>query len=160
MKPIVLFFAVVAATRVVYAADISPAPVGLWFPPDRKAAIELSTCGGNSLCGRIAWIETGHLPQGLKEPPVDKHNPDPTLRTRPLCGLELVHGLEPSEPGVWGGSSIYNPEDGKKWQIQIKVVGPNILLLRGYVLAPLLGQNQQWTRAPTSFEASCLARTE
>jgi hypothetical protein len=37
------------------------------------------------------------MPDG--QPDVDRLNPDPTLRQRPLCGLTVIWGLQPDGAG-------------------------------------------------------------
>lgn len=131
-----------------------PAPLGTWFTENHRAAIALAPCGG-ALCGRIVWIDESHPPPGASGPPIDRHNPDPALRNRPLCGLEILRGFVADGDGSWGHGRIYNPQDGDEWRASLAPEGDDRLRLRGYVLVPLLGQTQVWTRVPASFTDRC-----
>jgi uncharacterized protein (DUF2147 family) len=68
------------------------------------------------------------------------------LRGQPLCGLELIGGFRNASPGIWSGGSIYNPKEGQTYFASMKLRDDGTLKLRGYVLLPLFGKSQIWTR--------------
>jgi hypothetical protein len=55
----------------------------------RLNGIPLPT-GLSYVCGRIVWLLRPRTPAG--QPDVDRLNPDPALRKRPLCGLTIHLG--------------------------------------------------------------------
>ncbi len=77
----------------------------------------------------------------------DVKNPDPKLRDRTLRGIVIMWHLR-FEDGEYVDGYCYNPRDGHTYRVKMKVTGPKSLTLRGYLLVPLLGQSQDWTRAP------------
>ena len=119
---------------------------------DGEGAIQLSACG-DTLCGHLVWLRESDSAR----PPLDENNPDPSLRRRPLCGLPLLNGFRQDPDGVWRGGDIYNPDDGRRYDATIRREGSDRLLLRGYLLLPLLGSTQTWTRAPPGL-ALCDSR--
>jgi uncharacterized protein (DUF2147 family) len=76
----------------------------------------------------------------------DVNNPDPKLRERKLRGLVIMWHLR-FEDGEYVDGYCYNPRDGNIYRVKMKITGPASLRLRGYLAIPLLGQNQDWTRA-------------
>ena len=81
--------------------------------------MEINACGG-ALCGRVVSLRSP-LDEGgcdLR----DKNNPDPTLRNRPLIGLEILRGLFPSNqtPLVLDGRHDLRPCE---WQHPSMSVG-------------------------------------
>ncbi len=103
------------------------------------AAVGLYPCGA-AICGRIVWLN-------FKKPPGqrfdhDKLNPDPALRTRPLCGLTVLTRLRPAGVDRWRGGVFYNPRDGHTYRVNVEFAGPATLKARFYVVAPLLGKTQ------------------
>src|ERR1700751_2297623 len=75
----------------------SEAREGTWLLANR-VAIQVFECSG-LLCGKIVWLVRPRTPAG--QPDVDRLNPDPALRQRPLCGLTIIWGLQPDSPGHW-----------------------------------------------------------
>ena len=133
------------------AAEAQPQPgvTGAWLVEDKKAIIEIYPCGPN-MCGRIAWLADPLRPDGsIKR---DDHNPDPALRNRSYCGLPLMFGFKPAGPNDYEEGRIYDPSDGSTWHAEMRLDSANALKLRGYVLVPLLGQSQIWTRVTGDFQ--------
>jgi uncharacterized protein (DUF2147 family) len=104
-------------------------PAGKWAMANGKVTVKVSGCGAN-LCARIV---------GLKEPvskidgkpKVDRENPDPALRKRPLIGLSILVGMKPAGDGQWKGA-IYNPDDGKTYSATVTYEG-NTMKVKGCV---------------------------
>ena len=108
------------------AAEASP--VGLWRAKD-GAQIRVATCGKERLCGFVATTNPRLDPQ-TGRPPVDKHNPDPAKRNRPLVGIEILSGMTPSAPGEWSGQ-LYNEDDGRTYRGKIRELGPQAIRIEG-----------------------------
>jgi uncharacterized protein (DUF2147 family) len=47
----------------------------------------------------------------------------------------------------WNVGKLYDPKSGKEYKGRAKLEGENKLVLRGYVLIPLFGRSETWTRA-------------
>ena len=75
----------------------------------------------------------------------DTNNPDPAKRSRPLLGLQVVHGLALNGSDTWSGQ-IYNADDGHTYQANLKVQGANAARVEGCVLK-ILCKGQTWKRA-------------
>src|ERR1700745_2070264 len=73
----------------------SEVPEGTWLLANR-VAVQVFECSG-LLCGKIVWLVRPRTPAG--QPDVDRLNPDPALRQRPLCGLTILWGLPHASPG-------------------------------------------------------------
>lgn len=116
---------------------------GLWLVESGKAIVELSPCG-DTLCGKIVWLENPKGEDG--QPRKDVNNVDESKRSRKLCGLDLVGNFTRDAPGEWSNGFIYNGEDGKTYTANIALQPDGRLKLRGYVGLPLLGKTQYWTR--------------
>lgn len=107
-----------------------------------KVTVRVNNCGGN-LCAKIV---------GLKEPiskidgkpKVDRENPEPELRKRPLIGLQILIGMKPAGEGNWQGA-IYNPDDGKTYKATVKLDGSQ-MKVKGCV-AGILCKTNTFVRA-------------
>jgi uncharacterized protein (DUF2147 family) len=119
------------------AGDIA----GLWLTEGGESEIEIYACG-DATCGRVMKTVDPVDQQGRLR--LDKHNPDPSLRERPIVGIDILTGLQPAEdPDVWEGS-VYNPRDGKTYDVTLTLKG-EVLEVEGCFAFILCG-SQDWTR--------------
>ncbi len=93
--------------------------------------------------GKMIWLTPDVDEKG--KPLTDTENPDPAKRNRKLKGLEIISGLAYAD-GKWKGT-IYDPESGKTYKSQIKLVNENTLELTGYVGLPMFGITETWKRS-------------
>lgn len=136
---ILLIFPLAAAR----AGAESPTPVGVWLHANERIKIEIAPCG-DLLCGKLVWFKWPNDAEGL--PLVDLKNPDSALRTRPLLGLEVLHGLRRSGDNTWEDGTIYNPDDGTEYEALMSMDENGSLRVRAYVFLPILGHTLVWTR--------------
>jgi uncharacterized protein (DUF2147 family) len=141
-------FGIVVATLVALVAA-SPAraqgaggPDGIWLTQAHDAKVRVSRCGAG-ICGAVVWLKEPIDPATGK-PQIDDKNPNPALARRPMIGLPLFSGMQPSGPGKWSGQ-IYNADDGNSYASNISMPGPDALKVEGCVGALCGGEN--WTRA-------------
>ena len=121
---------------------------GVWLTNDNEGAIEIRPCG-DQRCGRIAWMKDPKGPDG--KPPLDRNNPDPNLRARAICGLQIISGLKPQADGSWGQGQVYDPDSGKTYSMKIRRAGVETLTATGYMGIELFGQSMDWRRAPQNL---------
>jgi uncharacterized protein (DUF2147 family) len=119
-------------------------PQGVWLI-DNEVAVQIFDCS-NLLCGRVVWLLIPRDPQ--KRLVIDKKNPEPSLRQRPLCGLTIFWGLRTSGPDRWAGGWFYNPDDGKTYNISAELKSADTIEARIYVGIPLLGRTKILHRVP------------
>lgn len=120
------------------------APQGVWLI-NGQAAVQIFDCQG-LLCGRILWLEFPDDPQGrLKR---DNKNPDPALRQRELCGLNVIWNLRPTGPDHWDGGRFYNPQSGKTHDVKIELTAAKAIEARFYQGASFLGETKTLNRVP------------
>lgn len=116
---------------------------GLWLTQDHDGVIEVRTCD-TGLCGRIVGMSKTVRPDGGI--PVDPQG-------HPMCGLTILR-VAPDGPEHWSGQ-IVDPKDGSNWNCTLRVDAADNLKLRGYLLVPLLGQTQTWTRYSGRLTNGC-----
>lgn len=123
---------------------------GVWLTDKDEGAIEIRPCGERR-CGRIAWMKDPKGPDG--KPPTDRNNPDPSLRSRTICGLQIVTELKPQSDGSWGDGRVYDPETGKTYGMKIKRETADTVKATGYMGFELFGRSMEWRRAPKTLAA-------
>ena len=137
---------VIAISAVLLAAPSALAqgaaePTGTWMTQAGDARVKVSKCGGG-ICGVIVGLRAPIDPL-TGRPAVDSKNPNPSLATRPMIGLPLFYGMQPSGPNKWSGQ-IYNADDGNSYASSVSLSSPDTLRVEGCVGALCGGEN--WTR--------------
>lgn len=138
-----------AATLALLIATIAAraaAPVeGAWLTEPKTGIVEIFRCSGDdALCGRLVWVQikpSDHNPQA-----VDNRNPAAALRARPLCGLAMMWGFRADGANHWSGGAVYDPESGNTYRAEMTLQPDGRLSVRGYVIVPLFGRSETWTR--------------
>lgn len=113
---------------------------GRWRTDDGKAVIAVAPCtaGATTLCGRITRFLVAEPAGGAR----DGNNPDRSLRTRPLMGVQVLSNLS-REGNAWTGRG-YSPEEGRNFNATVWVENGR-LNVRGCVA--VFCRTVVWTRA-------------
>ena len=75
----------------------------------------------------------------------DMRNPDETLRSRPMMGLQILTLRYSEKPGIYDGE-IYNPQDGNTYSGYVEMISADQLKLNGCVLYNIVCQGEDWVR--------------
>ncbi len=123
--------------------------LGVWKTETGEAKVEIFMCGEN-ICGRIIWLKnpvyTDSSDGDIGAPVIDKKNPDPALRSRPVLGLRILEGFTAEGNSNWGNGTCYDPKSGHTYHGKMHLSSPDRLELRGYIGIPLFGRTSVWTR--------------
>ncbi len=116
---------------------------GAWWTPKHDGVVDITSCGGG-LCGTVIGVT--HLrPDGTAEL---------NVQGRSRCHLRIIEGGSLNEDGVWN-SHITNPDDGKRYTIQLRVDEDGRLRMRGYIGITLFGQTVYWERFDGHVTPEC-----
>lgn len=118
------------------------AVLGEWLTGEGTSKILIYKCG-EEYCGKISWLKE---PEKDGKPRVDDKNPEERLRNQPLMGMEIMTGFSFDGEDTWKGGKIYDPKSGNTYSGKMTLADPKTLNLRGYILVPLLGRTETWTR--------------
>ncbi|MGD0839162.1 MAG: DUF2147 domain-containing protein [Polyangia bacterium] len=117
--------------------------LGVWLTSAQDATITI-TRSGDSYVGHVSWLKRQHGADG--QPVRDDHNPDVSLRQRPLMGLQILWGMRSKGDGEYTDGQLYDPAHGKTYSGKAVLVSDHVLQLRGYVGISLFGRTETWTR--------------
>ena len=117
--------------------------LGTWLTAGGESKVEIYRCDSATYCGKIIWLR-----DPLKEgkPVTDDKNPEDSLKSRPVLGLQILRGFTYAGDRLWSGGKIYDPKSGNDYSAKITLVDEQNLDLRGYVVIPLFGRTEKWTR--------------
>jgi len=136
--PLLLLICSLAPMPARAAGDIT----GTWYGATYDGNAEIKPCGA-AICGYISLILDPTVPPN----PHDIYNEKPELRSRPLCGLQILGDLKyQNQEDDWEGW-VYDPHRGKTFSVDVKLKDADTLLVHGYLGMKLLGETQEWTRA-------------
>lgn len=140
---------VISATSPVVAAELSAA--GLWQRTDTGKP------GGKP----VVWVLMLDRGNNVYEGVVAKSFPQPgqpTLtvcdeceddrKNQPILGISLIRDMK-RKGRVYEGGNILDPRNGDVWKAML-TVSPDgqTLTLRGYLMTPALGKDEDWFRLP------------
>jgi uncharacterized protein (DUF2147 family) len=134
-----LVFALVATTAAYGGENLD----GYWMDSDGEVILNIGPCGADR-CGKVAWLKKPRGPDG--GPLRDYKNPDASLQSRFVCGLPVVIGFKKQPDGTWGEGTVYVPDHGTSFSGYAEVMNPTQVKVSGYVLIPLFGSSEIWTR--------------
>jgi len=124
--------------------------LGTWKTDGGDSQLELFQCG-DKICGKIIWlkvpkyIDSNDGPVGRTK--VDRKSPNPSLRNRPIIGLQVMKGLTAKGSNRWENGTCYDPESGKSYKCKMQLKSPDRLEMRGYIGISLIGRNFALTRS-------------
>jgi uncharacterized protein (DUF2147 family) len=141
-----LVTAVAGAMLCCAPASADPREAGVWYDDSGNGAVKIEICTPTTLCGKIYWLKEPMNAQGT--PKTDRYNPEPGLRTRPICGLPVLGELEQLSDGGFDNGWVYDPKEGKSYSVALDLIAPDKLKVTGYKGMKFLGKSFIWTRAP------------
>lgn len=147
-----LFAAILLLPLAVSAAPRANAVTGTWVTPNDKSHVVIARQSDGSYAGKIIWLKQPDYPSGFEnqalvgKPKIDRHNPDPAQRSRPILGLDVLEGFRyQAAPDNWDKGTCYDPEGGKTYNCKMWLTdGGKKLHVRGYVW--IFHKTQVWTR--------------
>jgi uncharacterized protein (DUF2147 family) len=140
---LIAYLCSVSLTAVAQTAE-ADLVIGNWLVQDKKAKVQVFKRGGKYF-GKIVWLKEPNTEEGNAK--LDKENPDETLRSRPILGLEMLRDFVYDEDLVWEDGEIYDPKNGKTYSCKMTLSKDGRSLdVRGYIGFSLLGRTQVWTR--------------
>ena len=132
MMAIVVAF-LVGLTGLAPAVQAGERPTGVWRMADGKVTVKVSPCG-TGYCGTVIGLRKPR--DGKGRPRLDKENPNPALRSRPVIGLTILSNMKANGEGRWSGT-IYNPDDGHTYSSSMQLLGPTMMKVNGCVAGVL-----------------------
>ena len=136
------------------AASLAQAPIeGIWRSA-LESEVTIAPCP-EGWCGALSKIVVpteGLTPEEAAaaqlmgvETFTDMRNKDPSLRNRPMLGLQILTLRQGSEPHVFDGE-IYNPQDGNVYSGYVELLSQNQMRLNGCVMWNVLCRGEEWIR--------------
>ena len=106
-------FRILTLTALLFATPALAAqtPIGIWSMG--KVTVKVVNCGGGLCANIVALKEPISKIDG--KPKVDRENPNPAMRNRPLIGLAVISGMKPAGEAAWQGALPSISSSGQKF---------------------------------------------
>ena len=137
---VLLFLGVYAMAGIAQEADKI---VGIWWNDEKTSKIEVKKEDGKYI-GTVVYMIPEKYENG--EPPKDDENPDESLQSRSVLGLQILSGLKyDSDDKEWDDGSIYDPKSGKTYDCYVWLESNELMKLKGYVAGiKWMGKSSEW----------------
>jgi uncharacterized protein (DUF2147 family) len=150
MKRSILILSTLLAVISVQAQSGSDRILGIWLNHLKNAKIGIFERDGRFF-GKIVWIDIPKDKDVDINLATDRNNPDPSLKSRKIMGLEMLTDLR-YDDGIWKDGKLYSPEKGQTVGCKLKVSDDSQTL---YVTASkgLFSRTLEWTRVNKGLDA-------
>lgn len=123
-------------------AQKKDAIVGTWVNATGEAHVNIYK-KGEKYYGKIDWLKAPKDEKGNVK--TDLKNPDVSLRSRPILGMEMLKDFV-YDDGKWTDGKIYDPKSGKTYSCNMNIKDNGDLNMRGYIGISLIGRSETWKR--------------
>lgn len=141
MKHISLLLLITAISFTGFAQN-KDAIVGTWINSTGEAHVNVFK-KGEKYFGKISWLKAPKDEKGNVK--TDLKNPDVSLRSKPILGMEMLRDFV-YEEGKWTDGKIYDPKSGKTYSCNMNIKSNGELNMRGYIGISLIGRSETWKR--------------
>lgn len=118
---------------------------GEWWTPESDGKMFFYKSAGK-YHAKVSWIKNPNDPETGK-PRLDKKNPDPKLRNRPIMGLALFYDfVYDVKKQKYVDGNLYDSNSGNTYSCWFKMISNNVLELHGYIGFSLIGKSVFFTR--------------
>ena len=144
MKHTFLFFFLLLFAGAGFAQN-ADAIAGIWWNDEKTSKIKVEKKDGKYI-GTIVFM----IPEKYKngQPPKDDNNPDESLRSRSLIGLQILQDFDyDANKKEWKNGKIYDPKSGNTYDCYAWMESDDLLKLKGFVAGiRWLGRSSEWYR--------------
>jgi uncharacterized protein (DUF2147 family) len=117
---------------------------GKWMSSEKNLTVEVYRTGDH-FKAKIIWFKDD--PSLPMEEWRDKNNPNPSLRSRKILGMEVLSDLKyDSDGNSWEDGIVYDAKHGRDWNASAYIDVQGLLRVRGYWHFKLFGRTMTFKR--------------
>ncbi|MHC1703572.1 MAG: DUF2147 domain-containing protein [Tenuifilaceae bacterium] len=119
--------------------------LGTWLTNYGDSKVTIKKDANGKFFGEISWLKE---PNRNGKPKLDDKNPEASLQSRPILGLQILTGFSYNKDDKeWVDGKIYDAKEGKTYKCYMWFEeDPNVLHVKGYIGFSLIGKQVLWTR--------------
>ncbi len=143
MKRAIVSVLILVFFSVILFSEESDLICGKWLTENDKSVVEIYKKDQNYY-GKIIWLKESTDENGKAT--TDTKNPKEGLRNKPLVNLVILSNLAYQGKNKWSGGKIYDPKNGKTYDVKLALSSKDRIELRGFIGVSLIGRTSYWTR--------------
>lgn len=118
---------------------------GKWISVEKNLIVQVYKEGDN-FKAKVVWFENIDNSKPM-EAWTDKHNPDPSLRSRKLIGMNVLRDLDyVPKSNTWENGKIYDSKNGREWSASAYINDKGMLKVTGYWHFKFIGHTMTFVR--------------
>jgi len=118
---------------------------GKWMAAENNLTV-LVYKSGDHFKAKIIWFKDD--PGKPMDEWRDAHNPDASLRSRKLLGMEVLNDLKyDAGDDAWNDGTVYDAQHGHTWDASAYIDKKGLLRVRGYWHLKIFGRTMTFKRA-------------
>lgn len=119
---------------------------GKWQSEKKNCIVQVYR-NGDDFKAKLVWFDDSDEPGKPMESRVDYKNPDKSLRTRKLIGMNVLEQLVyKPKTNSWENGMIYDAQTGKKWNSSAYLTSDGALKVTGYWHFKFIGRTMTFHR--------------
>jgi uncharacterized protein (DUF2147 family) len=144
MKKHVIYF-ILGLYTIAGIAQEADRITGIWWNDEKTTKIKVEKKDGKYI-GTIVYMIPEKYENG--QPPKDDKNPDESLQSRSLIGLQILENFDyDANKKEWKNGKIYDPKSGNTYDCYGWLESDDLLKLKGFVAGiRWLGRSSEWYR--------------
>ena len=119
---------------------------GKWQSEKKNCIVQVYR-DGDDFKARLVWFDDSDDRGKPMESRVDYKNPDKSLKSRKLIGMNVLEDLEyKAKSNTWENGMIYDAQTGKKWNSSAYLTSEGALKVNGYWHFKFIGRTMTFNR--------------
>ena len=132
--------------------------IGTWMASDKNIVVQVYK-DGDSFKASIVWFDDSDDKSKPMEERLDYKNPDKSLRTRKILGMQVLKNLEyNADSNSWENGVIYDAKNGHEWTSCACIDKDGSLKVTGYWHFKFIGKSIKFNRLSSSDRLLTAAR--
>lgn len=119
---------------------------GKWISEEKNCIIQVYK-NGNEYGAKLTWFDDSDDKTKPMNMRVDTKNPDKTLQSRKLIGMDVADNLTYNpETNSWENGLIYDAKSGRTWSSAASLSREGLLKVTGYWKFKFIGKSMNFKR--------------
>jgi uncharacterized protein (DUF2147 family) len=124
--------------------------IGMWMASEKNIVVQVYK-DGDSFKASIVWFDDSDDKTRPMDARLDYKNPDKTLRTRKVLGMQVLKNLEyKASSNSWENGVIYDAKNGHEWNSCASIDNEGVLKVTGYWHFKFIGKSMKFSRVSST----------